>query len=361
MRRLTGPASGSRRGVTGLRVMVVTATVAVAVAVAAVGPALAAARPSLTVNPATGLQGGSQISFTGADFPPGSALLLEECDPGGQAGGYPCTAISDSVFLTGPDGSVHGTATVIAGPVGTGPGGNCPVDHSQAEHGQTCVVALEPAAPPGFAAVAAIGFALSVPSPADPPPPPPPAPTPSSAVPTTAPVDGGRIGAGSAPRGPGAGTDLAAATAPDPGAPTHAPAPRGSRFRWTTWLSAMIGAAACAGGGPIGGGSRRRRLAGRPGQAAEERPDEPGYHRPSGGFAAMVLRAGYKVGPPCLWDVAGASIPGVAAVAILGALRVAGPPPRPATARTPIRSAASGRRPRRAGGGSWWSICSRRC
>jgi Neocarzinostatin family len=233
-----------------LKVLATTSVVVAALATAS-GPAGATgAAVHLAVTPAAGLAAGSEIAFVGTGFAPGTAVRVEECDFAWTAGDSRCSAVADSLFLAGADGSVSGSASVIAGPVGTVPGSNCPVSPAQSAEHEGCLLVLESADQSTWYATAAISFASSVPLPAGPPAPPPAHPTPTSTPPAQEPV---------AP--PPDGQDLTAANAaPAPTGALH-PVVRagGGRLAWYRWLLVMLGGAAAA-GALRAAQTRRRRL-----------------------------------------------------------------------------------------------------
>lgn len=207
-------------------------------------------RAALSVSPSSQLLPGAQVSFAGSGFPPGLALRLEECDADGPIIDGRCTAIADSLFLSGPDGSVSGSATIVSGPIGTTADSNCPVRREQASHGQRCLVALAATDGSGWYGVAAISFSPSVPVPADPPPPTAPTttPAPGEATRSTVPVSGGPLADG---------TKLADARKAVQVSAAAASSGRGGPFDWPVWLALM--ACAAAGTGAVRAARARRR------------------------------------------------------------------------------------------------------
>jgi Neocarzinostatin family len=207
-------------------------------------------RAAFSVSPSGQLVPGAQVSFTGSGFPPGLALRLEECDPEGPIINSKCTAIADSFVLSGADGSVSGTATIIAGPVGTTVDTNCPVSRDQASGGQRCVVALAATDGSGWYGAAPISFSPSVPVRAAPPP---------TTTPTLKPTAGenppSTVPLGDAPVANG--TRLADSPKAVPMPAKAASSGHGGPFGWPLWLAVM--AAAAAGTGALRAARARRR------------------------------------------------------------------------------------------------------
>ena len=181
-------------------VLAVAAVTFTCVAVAPTGDvagAIPAPRATLQVLPATGLEPGTAVEFVAVGLPPGLPVRVEECveAPGAVDDPALCTPIADSIFLTAPDGSVRGAATVITGPVGAGRGGACPADPPA-----HCAISVQAAAPDGWSADAPISFSPDVPLAAAPSAPGAPAPVarvtpvPSPSSPPTAPVRTERSG-----------------------------------------------------------------------------------------------------------------------------------------------------------------------
>jgi hypothetical protein len=226
--------SGTRRGA-GRLLAGVLAAAAVTFTCAAVAPmgdvagAVPAPRATLQVAPANDLEPGAEVAFVAAGLPPGLPVRVEECAGAPGTGDDPglCTPIADSIFLTAPDGSVRGTATVITGPVGAGRGGGCPADPPA-----QCAISLQAAAPGGWSADAPISFSPDVPR--TPAPAPPGAPVPPPRV-TSLPTPS------SPPTGP---------VRTDRSGPTGTASPGASHAsRWTFGLVGLLVAGVVAGAG----------------------------------------------------------------------------------------------------------------
>lgn len=222
-------------------------------------------RAAFSVSTSSQLVPGAQITFTGSGFPPGLALRVEECDPDGQIVNSRCTAIADSLFLSGPDGSVSGSATIVSGPVGTTVDASCPVNRDQASAGQSCLVALAATDGSGWYGSAPISFSSSVPVPAGPPPTttPTPEPAPGANPPSTVPEANAPVADG---------TRLADAPKAVPMSPSAASSGRGGAFAWPVWLGVMAAAAA---GTAVLRGARSRRRRSRALVTAGRQPDPP--------------------------------------------------------------------------------------
>jgi hypothetical protein len=212
--------------------------------------------PSIAVVPSTGLLPGAQVTVAGAAFPARAAMEVDECElPAAEAlDPARCSPVADSLLLTGPDGTVRGTATVVSGAVGTAAGAACP-----AAPPATCALALVAVGSPAAEAAAPIVFAPTVPMP---------------------------LAAALAPHPVAAASAVTQADAP-------APAPRANAFlshtaavvgrsrgqsrRWALGLMSLVLAGALTGVARARAGLRRPRLGNV--LATEPLPDQHGEHR----------------------------------------------------------------------------------
>ncbi len=120
------------------------------------------AGPSIAVDPSTGLLPGAQVTVAGAGFPARAAVQVDECELSAAEILDPsrCSPIANSLLLTGTDGTVRGTATVVSGALGSAPGAGCPAAPSA-----TCALALVAVGSSPAEADAPIAFAPTVPLP----------------------------------------------------------------------------------------------------------------------------------------------------------------------------------------------------
>jgi ribonuclease E len=187
-------------------------------------PAWAAA-PSVSVFPASGLAPGAQVVFSAEGFPPVAPVQVDECavSTTGHADPSRCTPVDATLLLTAPDGTVHGTATLVgcASP--------------------PCALAVIAVGVPGSEADAPIAFGAAPPVDAPAPPPAPGAAPPPATVAAPALVPAPVHAAAPAARVAGAG----AAAVAGPSAPPAVHV-RGSR-QWAFGLAGVVAAAGAAG------------------------------------------------------------------------------------------------------------------
>ncbi|HZQ85893.1 MAG TPA: hypothetical protein VFA83_13685 [Acidimicrobiales bacterium] len=182
--------------------------------------------PSVSVFPASGLAPGAQAVFSADGFPPVAPVQVDECAAGitGHADPSRCTPVDATLLLTAPDGTVHGTATLVG----------CA--------SASCALAVIAVGVPGSEADAPIAFGAApatppAPAPAHAPAAAPPPATVAAPASVPAPVRATAPGA----RAAGAGTAVAAV--PPPPRAVHV---RGSR-QWAFGLAGVVAAAGAAG------------------------------------------------------------------------------------------------------------------